>query len=60
MVLLNRWAIVISIALTIMATAASAAIFSISRHPFYGAVVVVGIIYSYSSILYLRQTTSKI
>jgi hypothetical protein len=60
MVLMKRWAIVISIALTAIVSVAAAGIFFISRHPFHVAVVVIGMIYTYSSILYLRQKTSKI
>jgi hypothetical protein len=58
MILLKRWAVVISVALTILSTVASIAIFFLSKQLFYLAVVVVGCIYVYSSILYLRQTNS--
>jgi hypothetical protein len=59
MVFLKRWAIVISIGLTILAILASFGIFFLSRHLFYVAVAVVGCIYTYSSIHYLRQEVRK-
>lgn len=59
MILLKRWAVVISVALTSLTTVASIAILFLSRQLFYLAVVVVGCFFIYSSILYLRQTNSN-
>ena len=58
MVLLKRWAIIVSLALTILVNIASIAIFFLSRSPLYPAISVIGFIYIYSTMIYLRHNKS--
>jgi hypothetical protein len=57
MILLKHWAVIISIALTGLVTTGSIIVFIISRSPYYPAIIIVGSLYIYSSLHYLR--TSK-
>jgi hypothetical protein len=61
MILLKRWAVITSIALTVFTMIAAVVIFFLSRSPIYPIIVIIGAIYIYASILYLRQgKTAKV